>query len=58
MHIMLKGVIPFELGCALHELNIVKKLFTLHDLNRRIIKFCSLNKNDAKNKPPELNSLK
>ena len=39
MHLLLEGVIPYELKLMLHDFTAVKKYFTVDDLNNRIRSF-------------------
>lgn len=57
MHILLEGILPFELGCNLHSLCQERLAsFTMQELNRRIQVFWSVINVDKKNKPPHLNN--
>src|SRR5688572_26093438 len=56
MHIVLKGIIPFELGCILHGLCVREKIMTLPDINRNLQLLWGKLTVD-KNKPTELSKL-
>ena len=53
MHLLLEGVIPYELKLMLREFTAVKKYFVVEDLNNRIRSF-NYSPEEAKDKPPVL----
>lgn len=53
MHLLLEGVIPYELKLMLHDFTAVKKYFTVDDLNNRIRSF-NYSPEEAKDKPPPI----
>jgi hypothetical protein len=53
MHLLLEGVIPYELKLMLREFTAVKKYFTVDDLNNRIRSF-NYSPEEAKDKPPPI----
>ena len=57
MHILLKGIVPVEIGLVLYELVIVQKFVKISDLNMRLNDFFVKNYVDKRNKPPEINSF-
>ena len=57
MHILLKGIVPVEIGLVLYELVIVQKFVKISDLNMRLNDFFVKNYVDKRNKSPEINSF-
>ena len=53
MHLLLEGVIPYELKLMPREFKAVKKYFAVEDLNNRIRSF-NYSPEEAKDKPPIL----
>lgn len=55
MHLLLEGVIPYEIRLLLSDFITVKKYFTLEYLNDRIMSF-TYSPDEAKDKPPPIKS--
>jgi len=54
MHILLEGVVPYELGCILYCLVNEKHFITVADVNMRLSMFFNKNTVDRHNRPPHL----
>lgn len=57
MHTLLEGVVSFELSCILFELMMVKRYFSLGDLNVNMHQFFDRNTTDKSKRPPTLNPV-
>ena len=57
MHIVLEGLVPLELGCILHGLCVVDKVFSFDTLNRELQLFWGKITVEKTHKPLQLNKL-